>query len=113
MHPYLACFNPVCRARFDINAVLYNCPTCGGLLEARYDFTGADPAALKHTWRERRMDNSPLCQSGVWRYREMFPFLDDLAHVVTLREGNTPLLAAPRAAAYGGLGQITFKHQGF
>jgi threonine synthase len=43
----------------------------------------------------------------------MFPFLDDLAHVVTLREGNTPLLDAPRAAGYGGLSRLTFKHQGF
>ena len=51
------------------------------------------------------MDNAPLEQSGVWRYREMFPFLDDLQHVVTLREGNTPLLNAPRAADYGGLAQ--------
>ena len=33
--------------------------------------------------------------------------------MVTLREGNTPLLNAPRAAEYGGLKQITFKHQGF
>ena len=44
------------------------------------------------------MSNAPLDQSGVWRYREMIPFLDDTAHVVTLREGNTPLLNAPRAA---------------
>jgi threonine synthase len=83
------------------------------LLEAKYELSGADPAALKKTWRERRMDNSPLCQSGVWRYRELFPFLDDLRHVVTLREGNTPLLDAPRAAGYGGLARLTFKHQGF
>ena len=34
-------------------------------------------------------------------------------HVVTLREGNTPLLDAPRAAEYGGLSHIRFKHQGF
>jgi threonine synthase len=113
MQSHLACFNPACRARFDINDVLYNCTVCGGLLEAKYEFSGADPAALKKTWRERRMDNSPLCQSGVWRYREMFPFLDDLRHVVTLREGNTPLLDAPRAAGYGGLTRLTFKHQGF
>ena len=113
MQSHLACFNPACRARFDINDVLYNCTVCGGLLEARYEFSAADPAALKRTWRERRMDNSPLCQSGVWRYREMFPFLDDLRHVVTLREGNTPLLGASRAAGYGGLAHLTFKHQGF
>jgi threonine synthase len=33
--------------------------------------------------------------------------------VVTLREGNTPLLDGPMAASYGGLDRITFKHQGF
>lgn len=59
------------------------------------------------------MSNLPLDQSGVWRYREMFPFLDDLSHVVTLREGNTPLLESAQAARYGGLDRITFKHQGF
>ena len=50
------------------------------------------------------MSNAPLDQSGVWRYREFIPFLDDYSRVVTLREGNTPLLR--RAAArreYGGL----------
>lgn len=113
MHSHLACFNPACRARFDINDVLYNCLKCGGLLEARYDCRAVDPAGLKKTWRERRMDNSPLSQSGVWRYRELFPFVENTDHVVTLREGNTPLLNAPRAAAYGGLKSITFKHQGF
>jgi threonine synthase len=110
---FLACFNAACHARFDINEVIYNCPKCGGLLEAQYDFTNIDTAALKRTWRERRMSNATLEQSGVWRYRELFPFLDDYAHVVTLREGNTPLLASKRAAEYGGLRNITFKHQGF
>ncbi len=64
-------------------------------------------------WRERRCDNAPVEQSGVWRYRELIDFLDDARHVVTLREGNTPLLPGPRAAAYGGLDRIVFKHQGF
>src|ERR1700728_3595639 len=59
------------------------------------------------------MSNAPLDQSGVWRYRELFPFVDDDRHIVTLREGNTPLLEGPRAAEYGGLARITFKHQGF
>jgi threonine synthase len=49
----------------------------------------------------------------VWRYRELFPFIDDDRHIVTLREGNTPLLEGPRAAEYGGLARIAFKHQGF
>src|SRR5580700_10062968 len=113
MQSWLNCFNSACRARYDINDIVYNCPKCGGLLEAQYDFFHLDPAALKRTFRERRMSNAPLEQSGVWRYRELFPFLDDNAHVVTLREGNTPLLQSTRAASYGGLANITFKHQGF
>ncbi len=110
---YLVCFESSCRAQYDVRDVLYNCPKCGGLLEAAYVRIAGDAAGLKKLWRERRMDNAPLEQSGVWRYRELFPFLDDTQHVVTLREGNTPLLSAPRAAAYGGLKAITFKHQGF
>ncbi len=111
--PHLQCFTPSCRAHFDITDVLYNCPKCGGLLEAQYDFSSLSAPALKRTWRERRMSNDPLSNSGVWRYRELFPFIADEAHIVTLREGNTPLLPAPRAAHYGGLDSITFKHQGF
>jgi len=107
------CFNAECRARYAITEVLYNCPKCGGLIEVIYPEFDADPYDMKRVFRERRMSNDPLDQSGVWRYRELFPFLDDYAHVVTLREGNTPLLDGPIAAAYGGLDRITFKHQGF
>jgi threonine synthase len=111
---YLSCIRGDCRERFDITEILYTCPKCGGLLEARYERDAKpDPAALKQTFRARRMSNAPLDQSGVWRYRELFPFLDDYSRVVTLREGNTALLDAPYAAAYAGLDRISFKHQGY
>jgi threonine synthase len=113
MQSDLVCINPACRARYGIEEVLYNCPECEGLLEAAYEFGAPDTNALKQAWRERRMSNAPLDQSGVWRYRELFPFIEDDRHIVTLREGNTPLLEGPRAAQYGGLDRITFKHQGF
>ena len=109
----LVCFNPACRERFDITEVLYNCPKCGGLIEAGYARSSEDSAALRRKFRDRRASNVPLDASGVWRYRELFPFLNDYAHVVTLREGNTPLLDAPQAAEYGGLQRIAFKHQGY
>lgn len=112
MQAELICFESACRARYAITDVLYNCPKCGGLLEATYHLT-QDPIKLKKLWRERRMSNAPLDQSGVWRYREFFPFLADPTHVVTLREGNTPILPAPLAARYAGLHHIAFKHQGF
>src|SRR3954464_3957960 len=113
MRAELACFAEGCRARYPITEVLYNCAKCGGLIEAVYDANPTDVEGLKRVWRERRMSNAPIDQSGVWRYREFLPFLDDYSSVVTLREGNTPLLDAPGAAAYGGLDRITFKHQGF
>lgn len=109
----LICFEERCRARFPITGVIYNCPHCGGLLEVWYPPPAATPAELKRIWRERRTSNGPLDQSGVWRYREIIPFLESLDAVVTLREGHTPLLPAPPAAAYGGLDALTFKHQGF
>ena len=109
----LACFEERCRARFPITEVLYNCPHCGGLLEAVYGKPAQSADELKTLWRARRTSNHPLDQSGVWRYREFIPFLDDLSYAVTLREGCTPLLGGRLAAQYGGLDALIFKHQGF
>jgi threonine synthase len=113
MHAELACFEERCRARFPIDEVIYNCPRCGGLLEAVYDGPPQPAAELRALWRARRTSNAPLDQSGVWRFREIIPFLPDYRAVVTLREGDTPLLDAPRAAQYGGLDRLAFKHQGY
>src|ERR1700722_19524488 len=109
----LVCFEERCRTRFPITEAIYNCPHCGGLLEVSYPPPATPPAGLKQIWRERRASNAPLEQSGVWRYREMIPFLDNYDSVVTLREGNTPLLPSLKAAQYGGLDFLAFKHQGF
>jgi threonine synthase len=109
----LTCFEPNCRAKYPLTEVIYNCPRCGGLLEVAYAWSLADTELWKRIWRARRMDNQPMNQSGVWRYREMMPFLDSAVDVVTLREGNTPVLESARAAEYAGLDKITFKHQGF
>ena len=110
---YLVCFEKSCRATYAITDVLYNCPKCGGLLEAAYENLPSDPLSAKKLFRDRRTSNAPLDQSGVWRYREMFPYLEDYSKVVTLREGNTALLESRAAAEYGGLRNVAFKHQGF
>jgi threonine synthase len=109
----LVCFEQSCRAEYSITDVLYNCPKCGGLLDAAYPGLILDAPGLRRKFRERRMSNDPLDASGVWRYRELFPFLEDYSQVVTLREGDTPLLDAGAAASYGGLDRLTFKHQGY
>jgi threonine synthase len=124
----LVCFEQRCGARFPITEPIYNCPSCGALLEVRFKEERLDPEHWKRTWRERRASNNMLDQSGVWRYRELLPFDEpsvetnlDTARtsacathgITSLREGNTPLLNAARAAEYGGLDHLTFKHQGF
>src|ERR1700760_1094089 len=113
MQAHLVCFEPECRTKYALSEVLYSCPRCGGLLEVDYDWTTANTAPWKEMWRERRMDNAALNQSGVWRYRELLPFDESRADIVTLREGNTPLLNGPQAAEYADLESIRFKHQGF
>ena len=110
----LLCLNAACAAVFPVEEVIYTCPKCGALLDVSAPAPGGDAAALKKLWRERRMSNAPLDQSGVWRYRELLEFVDySRDAVVTLREGNTPLLSGPHAAEYAGLEALTFKHQGF
>jgi threonine synthase len=114
MPAQLRCFEPACRKTLPTSEVLYNCPHCGGLLEAEIPYDKSAAPLWKSLWRERRMSNAPLDQSGVWRYREMLDlFGGGFSNVVTLREGNTPLLDGPRAATYAGVDRIVFKHQGF
>lgn len=109
----LICFEGRCRSRYAITEPIYNCPRCGGLLEAAYSKPESSVAEWKALWRARRTSNAPLDQSGVWRYREFIPFLADYSRVVTLREGSTPILDGRLAAEYGGLDRLRFKHQGF
>jgi threonine synthase len=113
MRAFLACFESGCRTKYALSEVLYNCPRCGGLLEVDYQWNEANTAPWKEIWRERRLNNVPIDQSGVWRYRELLPFDEGQEDIVTLREGDTPILEAPRAAKYADLDRIFFKHQGF
>jgi threonine synthase len=67
---------------------------------------------LRSRWQELRTSTLPIDQSGVWRFRDLLPILTNLDHVVTLREGNTPLYEMPRAAELAGVDWLLAKHQG-
>ena len=71
----------------------------------------SDPALLKALWLSRRTSRNPLDQSGVWRFRELLPAIPE-EHVITLREGNTPLYSLPRCARAAGVDNLRAKHQG-
>jgi threonine synthase len=53
-----------------------------------------------------------LDHSGVWRFRELLPILENFGNVVTLQEGNTPLYPLLRASKALGIDQLYAKHQG-
>jgi threonine synthase len=115
----LRCFG--CGARISGDEVKpdFRCVECGDLFEVEYpgwaqrkSHDRPNAGALKWLWRERRCSSEALDHSGVWRFRELLPILDSFGDAVTLREGNTPLYALPRAAKALGMDQLFAKHQG-
>ncbi len=97
-------------------AVDFRCTKCGDLVEVEFPAWSVgpapDPAKLKFLWRERRASNQPLDASGVWRFRDVLPELDDWSSAITLREGNTPIYDLPRCAQSAGVERLKAKHQG-
>jgi threonine synthase len=115
----LRCFG--CGDRISGSEALpdFRCTRCGDLFEVEYAGWNSvpgtnrpNPGALKWLWRERRCSSEALDQSGVWRFRELLPILENYGSAVTLREGNTPLFTLTRAASGLGMDQLFAKHQG-
>jgi threonine synthase len=93
----LACID--CGALHPLGYRL-ECEKCRGLLELRYDLDvlrARGPALLAGT--------------GLWRYAAMLP-IEDSRHRVTLGEGGTPLLEAPRLAQQLGVRRLVLKFEG-
>jgi threonine synthase len=101
-----------CRAEYELDARLYVCSRCGGLLDVdTREEIATDPSSLRELWRTRKSSLDARDRSGVWRFREFLPFADDI-EIVSLGEGNTPLYDAPRSADYCRLPHLKLKHQG-
>ncbi|MGH7466812.1 MAG: threonine synthase [Longimicrobiales bacterium] len=78
-------------------------PCCERPLLARYNL-----AALRNTFRPSVL---AARVPTLWRYAEVLPVCD-AAHVLTLGEGFTPLLAAPRLAETLGVRTLWIKDEG-
>ncbi len=76
---------------------------CGGPLFARYD--------LERAAREMRPGHLALREPSLWRYREVLP-LEDPEERVTLGEGFTPLVPAPRLGERLALPKLLVKEEG-
>jgi threonine synthase len=109
---FLQCIEESCRQRQDPKRDSYSCATCEGLLDVKYDFDQFDPEELRRTWHQRRLSGEPIDRSGVWRFRELIPFVEPGARIVSLSEGSTPLVGTRRAGWWAGPVHLTIKHQG-
>lgn len=97
---HLACSRPCGAGPFDPRERHHLC-ACGAPLLARYDL-----AAARGWRRESLRDREPT----MWRYREVLPLFDGEAPV-TLGEGFTPLLHAPRLGRALGLERLYIKDE--
>jgi threonine synthase len=97
------CLSHDCGATFDVGEVYTACPKCGSLLDIAYDWDRhPPPESLKWFERKWARRNEPLCRSGVWRFHELLPFAP-ADRIVTIGEGQTPLVPTDGVAAYIGL----------
>ncbi|MCO5217076.1 MAG: threonine synthase [Thermomicrobiales bacterium] len=97
-----------CGERLAGTTPITECPRCGGLLDAVIDttqrLTPSSFDAPRYTLGST---------SGVWRYRQLLPAIAD-EHIVSRREGNTPIYWHDRIATYAGIepGRLGVKHEG-
>lgn len=94
---------PHCEREFDPNQLQTFCPDCVEPLLARYDLYSVAASLDRDAIRAR--------PRGMWRWQELLPVVKN-EHIVTLGEGDTPLLAAPRLGEAVGLAHLYIKEEG-
>jgi threonine synthase len=101
-----------CGQEYPIQAVLYTCERCGGLLDLHHDLDALRQTVTRELFDRRLGTLDAPYSSGVWRYKELvYPGLDDQL-IVSRNEGNTNLYPSPRLAAWAGVKTLYLKHEG-
>ena len=93
----------ICGARHECDELQTICRECGRALFARYDLDAAKQTLTREGLGGR--------EASMWRYAEVMP-ASELAGSVSLGEGMTPLLAAPRLGAELGCSDLLVKDEG-
>jgi threonine synthase len=92
-----------CGETFDADAIHNLCIACGKVLLPRYDLTAAGSELTRKVLVGR--------PASLWRYSDLLP-VRDLANVVSLGEGWTPLLSAKRLGKTLGCSRLLVKDEG-
>src|ERR1043165_2333369 len=100
---WFECFTG-CRVRYGLDEIIYRCRECGGLLEVRHD-VAALTARSSAQWKAL-FDSRLGRESGVWSKREVvLPNVDE-SKIVSLGEGNSPLILSNGLARAFGLDEV-------
>ena len=110
---YLRCSVAGCATTLALHDRAIACPRCGDLLEVAIAPEAFDPVHLKRIWLERRASYDAREASGVWRFREFLPDAYEESGIVSLAEGNTPVIRGQRTAGWAGVERLWFKHLGW
>ena len=92
----------LCGLEHEAHRLHNLCRACGKPLLVRYDLDRAKVTLRRETLAARRSD--------LWRYREVLPVEDD-KNIISLGEGWTPLLRAPRLARRIGIHELYIKDE--
>src|SRR5258705_10558422 len=90
----------LCGLKHEARRLLNLCRECGKPLLVRYDLDRARQSLTKESLAGRSAD--------LWRYREVLPEESE-DNIVSLGEGWTALLAAPRLGKQAGVGERHIK----
>ncbi|MBL8864918.1 MAG: threonine synthase [Gemmataceae bacterium] len=108
------CIHPHCGHTTDLADTSFQCAKCGGLYDVAYDWNRLPaPTSFKHFEAKWANRTDPLDFSGVWRFRDLFPFAPP-DRIMTIGEGQTLLQRADQVAKYAGMkpGTVFLQYEG-
>src|SRR5688572_9996060 len=107
---WFECFSG-CGVRYALEEIIYRCPKCGGLLEVRHDVAAIQQERTAADWK-KLFDSRLGRESGVWSKKEVvLPGLRP-EFIVSLGEGNSPLIRSEALAAEFGVADLRIKQCG-
>jgi threonine synthase len=99
-----------CAASHPGFEVRYRC-RCGGTLDVVHDPPHPGAGVDLGLFDRRLASKESVDRSGVWRFRELVLPLAS-SEIVTKPEGNTNLYRSERLAAWAGIDDLAWKHEG-
>ena len=112
--PFLQAFGGENVQTYPIEEIRYRSDD-GRTLEVANNFSPFGPEKVKRLrqlFDKRAGSWDIIDRSGVWRYREFLPSFAPYDTIVSMPEGNTPLVSMPRCARFAGATGLLAKHQG-